>query len=112
MSIFWTPGGDTADYAKQFEELFESIGFRTLRVGRPGIYTGLKHDNHYGLWVRHEQACYRSRVPPIGSAVVAALEQAAIDEVIDFDFEGNTKHVLRSHAPGSLAGLLPVGPAR
>ncbi len=88
--IFWTGGGDTADYAKQFEELLESIGFRLFRVSGPGVYSGLKHDYHYGIWVRHDSKAAVARgVPPIGSAIVAALEKAGVGDVIEFDWEGH-----------------------
>jgi hypothetical protein len=90
ISIFWTGAGDTADYAKQFEELLESIGFRMLRVSGPGIYSGLKHDYHYGVWVRHDsKEAIAHGVPSLGSALVAALDNAGVADVIEFDWEGH-----------------------
>src|SRR5258705_2329816 len=44
IAVFWTGAGDTADYAKQFDELLQSIGFHLLRVGGPSFYSGLQHD--------------------------------------------------------------------
>lgn len=89
ISIFWTGAGDSAGYAKQFEELLESIGFSMLRVSGPGTYL-LKHDYHYGIWVRHDSRAAITRgATPFGKVLVTALKEAEVSDVIDFDYDGH-----------------------
>jgi hypothetical protein len=89
ISIFWTGSGDTAGYAKQFEELLESIGFRLLRVSGPSTYM-LDHDYHYGVWVRYDSRQAREKgLPVLGEVLVSALREAGVRDIIEFDFEGH-----------------------
>lgn len=89
ISIFWTGSGDTANLAKDFEELLEAIGFSLLHVSGPRMYM-LKHDYHYGIWVRHDSKADAARsLPPIGRELVTVLRDAGVEDVIDFDHEGH-----------------------
>lgn len=83
-----TGGYDCADYAREFEDFFRSIGFR---VHQSGLSIYVEHDYHFDLWVRWDSARERDRgMPAVGAALAHALDEIGVEQVNAFDYPGHS----------------------
>jgi hypothetical protein len=93
-SVYYMPGVDCAQYAQEFYDLFESIGFEMCTAVRPHQFLlqgeiAITDTFKYGLVVMDysEEARLSHWRPDFGNALRAALSEAGIDSR-NSDFDG------------------------
>lgn len=72
-------GWDSADYARQFEDFFGSLGFKVSRYALSGKHIG--DDYRRGVWFRWSTDREKGYVLPFGQTLVDALTGCGVDVI-------------------------------
>lgn len=74
-------GWDSADYAREFEDFFISLGVEAPRAPLSGKHMG--DDYRRGVWLRWSTVLEKERAFPRGQTLIDALTACGIDVTAD-----------------------------